>query len=210
MAHYDKSIARRPSSCLVSVLILMISEATQVLHEISGGDHTQCDRLFQMVYDDFRRIAHRYVEQEDPDKKDMQATDVVHEVYIRLIDQDGVSWKDRSHFFAVGAHIMRHVLVDNARRRLAQKRGGGAARVPLDIVAGQLKISPQCDADVIAVHQAIEKLAESDEQQARIVELRFFAGLTVKETAEAMGVSLSTTERNWRVAKAWLRRELSA
>lgn len=183
----------------------MISDATQVLHEISGGNHSQCDRLFQLVYDDFRKIAQLYVDREG----DMQATEVVHEAYIRLIDQDNVSWKDRSHFFAMGAHIMRHVLVDNARRRLAKKRGGGAPRVALEIADHQLKVSKNSAEDVIAVHEAIETLSKTDEQQARIVELRFFAGLTVQETAEAMCVSVSTTERNWRVAKAWLRRELS-
>jgi RNA polymerase sigma factor (TIGR02999 family) len=187
----------------------MISDATQVLHEISAGNHSKCDRLFDMVYDDFRKIAQRYVEQENPGEKDMQATDVVHEAYIRLINQDNVSWKDRSHFFAVGAHIMRHVLVDNARRRLAKKRGGSAPRVSIEMADQQLKVSPNSDTDVIAVHEAIENLSKSDEQQARIVELRFFAGLTVEETSEAMGVSVSTTERNWRFARAWLRRELS-
>jgi RNA polymerase sigma-70 factor (ECF subfamily) len=187
----------------------MTSDATRVLHEISGGNHSQCDRLFDMVYDDFRKIAQRYVEQENPDKQDMQATDVVHEAYIRLINQDNVSWQDRSHFFAVGAHLMRHVLVDNARRRLAKKRGAGAPRISMEVADHQLKVSPNSDSDVVAVHEAIKNLSKSDEQQARIVELRFFAGLTVEETAEALGVSVSTTERNWRFARAWLRRELS-
>lgn len=183
----------------------MISNATQVLHEISGGNHALGDRLFEMVYDDFRKIAQSYIDREG----DMQATEVVHEAYLRLINQDNVSWKDRSHFFAVGAHIMRHVLVDDARRRMAKKRGGGAARVSMEVADHQLKVSKNSAEDVVAVDEAIKTLSKTDEQQARIVELRFFAGLTVQETAEAMGVSISTTERNWRVAKAWLRRELS-
>lgn len=186
----------------------MISNATQILRNISGGDHSQCDRLFQTVYDDFRRIAQRYIEHENP-AAGMQATDVVHEAYLRLIDQSNVSWKDRSHFFAVGAHIMRHVLVDNARRRLAKKRGGGAAQIPLDLVNGYLKVSTESDGDVVAVHEAIEKLSELNEQRARIVELRFFGGLTVEETAEAVGISKTTAERQWRVARAWLRREMT-
>ena len=188
----------------------MITQATRTLHDISRGDRSQCDQLFKLVYDDFRKIAQRYVNEESPSKNDMQATDVVHEAYVRLINQDEVSWKDRSHFFAVGAHIMRHVLVDNARRRLAKKRGGGADRVPLDMVNGQLKVSRNSDEDVLSVHEAIEKLTENDEQQAKLVELRFFAGLTVKESAEAMGLSLSGAERKWRLTKAWLRRELSS
>lgn len=187
----------------------MISQATRTLQDISAGDRSQCDRLFRLVYEDFRKIAQRYVNDESPSKNDMQATDVVHEAYVRLINQDEVSWKDRSHFFAVGAHIMRHVLVDNARRRLAKKRGGAAERVPLDMITGQLKVSRNSDEDVLAVHEAIEKLTENDEHQAKLVELRFFAGLTVEESAEAMGLSLSGAERKWRLTKAWLRRELS-
>jgi RNA polymerase sigma-70 factor (ECF subfamily) len=187
----------------------MISQATQILSEISSGDHAKCDQLFELVYDDFRRIAQQYIGQAEP-AKDMQATDVVHEVYLRLIDQTGVSWQDRSHFFAMGAHIMRHVLVDNARRRLATKRGGKAHQVTIDVVDNQIKISPNSDVDVLAVHEALEKLAVINEQRARIVELRFFSGLTVEETAEAIGISKSTAEREWRVARAWLRRELAA
>lgn len=187
----------------------MISQATQVLQEISGGDPSQCDQLFELVYDDFRKIASGYMGQEGP-ARDLQATDLVHEAYLRLIDQTSVSWKDRSHFFAMGAHIMRHILVDNARKRLAVKRGGKARRVSLDIIDKQIKISPNSDVDVLAVHAALEKLANINEQRARIVEFRFFGGLTVEETAEAIGASKTTAEREWRVARAWLRRELAA
>jgi RNA polymerase sigma factor (TIGR02999 family) len=164
--------------------------------------------LFREVYDDFRRLAQEYVAREGP-QRDLQATDVVHEVYLRLIDQTNVSWKDRSHFFATGARIMRHVLVDNARKRLAQKRGGGGAEVSIDLVDHLIRVSPDSDADVLSVHNAIENLARSNERRAQLVELRFFGGLTVEESAEAVGVSTSTAEREWRVAKAWLRRELS-
>jgi RNA polymerase sigma factor (TIGR02999 family) len=186
----------------------MISQATQLLNEISGGDHGKCDQFFALVYDDFRRLAQRYIGKVDPEK-DLQATEVVHEVYLRLIDQTSVSWKDRSHFFAVGAHVMRHVLVDNARKRMAKKRGGKAHQVSMDIIDAQIKVSPHSDIDVLAVDEALEKLARVNEQRERIVEFRFFGGLTVEETAEAMGVSKSTAEREWRVARAWLRRELS-
>ncbi len=187
----------------------MITQATQILSEISGGDHGKCDQLFELVYDDFRRIAQQYIGRAEP-AKDLQATDVVHEVYLRLIDQNGVSWKDRSHFFAMGAHIMRHVLVDNARRRMAAKRGGNAHQVTIDVIENQIKVSPNSDVDVLAVHNVLEKLAGINEQRGKIVELRFFSGLTVAETAEAIGISKSTAEREWRVARAWLRRELSA
>ena len=185
----------------------MLSKATQILNEISAGDLSQREVLFQEVYDDFRRLAQHYVTHEQG--RDMQATDVVHEVYLRLIDQSKVSWKDRSHFFAVGAHIMRHVLVDNARKRLAQKRGGGAPKVSMDLVDHLIRVSPDSDADVLSVHDAIEKMAGSNERRAQLVELRFFGGLTVEESAEAVGVSVSTVERDWRVARAWLRRELA-
>jgi RNA polymerase sigma factor (TIGR02999 family) len=186
----------------------LLSKATQILNDISAGDLSQRELLFQEVYDDFRRLAQQYVAREEPER-DLQATEVVHEVYLRLIDQTRVSWKDRSHFFATGAHIMRHVLVDHARKRLAQKRGGGAAEVSMDLVDHLIRISPESDADVLSVHEAIEKLAQSNERQAQLVELRFFGGLTVGESAVAVGVSPSTAEREWRVAKAWLRRELS-
>lgn len=186
----------------------MISQATQLLSEISGGDHATCDQLFELVYDDFRRIAQQYIGQVAP-AKDLQATDVVHEVYLRLIDQSSASWKDRSHFFAMGAHIMRHVLVDDSRRRMAAKRGGKAHQITIELADNQIKVSPNSDADVLAVHEALEKLAKINEQRGRIVEMRFFAGLTVEESAVAIGISKSTAERQWRVARAWLRRELA-
>lgn len=203
----DDSHPVRETYCVTNFGRLMISKATQLLNDISGGDISQRDVLFQEVYADFRKIAQRYIAGADQDC--MQATDVVHEAYLRLIDQTSVSWKDRTHFFALGATIMRHVLVDNARKRLTQKRGGAARRVSLDVISHQIKVTPDSDADVIAVHEAIERLEELNERQARLIELRFFGGLTVEETAEAAGVSRSTAEREWRVAKAWLRRELA-
>ena len=188
---------------------MMTVQATQVLPDISRGDRSQRELLFELVYDDFRRIAQDYIAHEGAARKDLQATDVVHEAYLRLIDQTSVSWKDRSHFQALGARIMRNFLVDEARKRLAKKRGGKARQVGIDIVEKHITVSPQSDEDVLAMHEAVEKLANANEQRAMIVEYRFFGGLTVEETAEVIGTSKSTIEREWRVARAWLRRELA-
>lgn len=187
---------------------IVISQATQILQQLSRGDQTQREELFAVVYDDLRKVAEGYVRREKPGP-DLQATDVVHEVYLRLIDQKSVSWQDRSHFFAIGAHVMRHVLVDNARKRMAEKRGGKAQQISMDLVEKQITVSPNSETDVLAVDNAIALLAESNEQRSQIVELRFFGGLKVEEIAVALGVSKSTVEREWRVARAWLRRELS-
>lgn len=187
---------------------IVISQATQILQQLSRGDQTQREELFAVVYDDLRKVAEGYVRRERPGP-DLQATDVVHEVYLRLIDQKSVSWQDRSHFFAIGAHVMRHVLVDNARKRMAEKRGGKAQQISMDLVEKQITVSPNSETDVLAVDNAIALLAESNEQRSQIVELRFFGGLKVEEIAVALGVSKSTVEREWRVARAWLRRELS-
>ena len=183
----------------------MPSETTQLLTSIRGGDRQGVDRLFELVYDDLRRIAAKYNTPYSPDRA-LQPTEVVHEAFIKLVDQRHVDWRGRSHFMAVGAKAMRHIMVDFAKSKGRQKRGGGQRRVPLDDV---LVISLRNDDDILAIDEALEELTSINEMRAKIVELRFFAGMTVEEVSEALGVSKRTVEGHWTLAKAWLRRELS-
>ena len=187
----------------------MSTDVTQILQEVSAGDHSKVDRLFRLLYDDFRKLAHVYLGRRGS-PPEVQPTEIVHEVYLRLINQNAVSWQDRSHFFAVGARAMRQILVDEARKRMARKRGGQAQSLSMGAVAKNLKVSLDSDVDVLAVEEAVEKLARTNSQRADFVVLRFFGGLTVDEAAEAIGVSRRTAMRQWKVAKSWLRRELSA
>lgn len=183
----------------------MPSEPTQLLTAICGGDRAGVDRLFELVYDDFRHLAHKYAQGISPSNR-LQPTEVVHEAFLKLVDQQKVDWRGRSHFLAVGAKAMRHILVDYAKRQGRQKRGGGQHRLPLDDV---LVISIRNEDDILGIDDALEKLASISEIRAKIVELRFFAGMTVEEVAEVLGVSKRTVEGHWTLAKAWLRRELS-
>jgi len=183
------------------------SEAvTQVLIDWSRGDGVALDRLVPLIYPELRRIAARQLRRERPDHT-LQPTALVHEVFLQLVDQRHATWENRAQFFAVSARLMRRILVDHARSRHALKRGGPITKVALDVRA----IEPSGDpvaAEVLAVDQALERLAEQDPDQARIVELRFFGGLTVEETAKVMERSARTVKREWRLAKAWLFREL--
>jgi RNA polymerase sigma factor (TIGR02999 family) len=156
------------------------------------------------LYDEFRALARGLLSRESP-AHTLQTTALVNEAYLRLVDQTKVDWKGRTHFFAVGAQAMRRVLVDHARRKNRTKRGGGRLRVSL---AGIAALSARREADVLAVHEAIEELAQRDARQAQIVELRFFAGLTVAEVAAVLGVSRRTVEAEWTMIRAWLRRRL--
>jgi RNA polymerase sigma factor (TIGR02999 family) len=158
-----------------------------------------------LVYDELRRLAAQRLGHENPGQT-LQATALVHEAYIRLVAQDRVTWQNRAHFFAIAARVMRQILVDFARARGYQKRGGGAHQVSLDeaMVVGQ-----PLDEDLIALDQALDELGEIDERKGLVVELRFFAGLTEGETAEALKVSPETVRRDWRLAKSWLRLKLS-
>jgi RNA polymerase sigma factor (TIGR02999 family) len=140
----------------------------------------------------------------------LQATALVHEAYLRLVDQRRVEWRNRAHFFGVAAEAMRRILVDHARSRLAAKRGGGAHRVTLGDADAAVEGAPDGGLDVLALHEALERLAALDPDQARIVELRYFGGLSIEETAEATGVSPATVKREWAIARGWLRRELEA
>lgn len=180
-------------------------DATRELNALAAGDAAAADRLLPLVYDMLRGLAHRFLGKERADHT-LQATALVHEAYLKLVDQRDVDWKGKTHFFAIGARAMRRILVDHARTRARAKRGGGAAKLSLD-EGGVL--SPERDTDVLALEAALEKLESQDPRQARIVELRFFGGLTVEEVAQALGVSKRTVEADWTLLRAWLRRELA-
>lgn len=184
-------------------------EITPMLAAWVGGDASTNERLLGEVYAELRRQAERAMRREDGGHT-LQATALVHEAYLRLADQR-VAWRSRAHFFGVAAQLMRRILVDHARERHAAKRGGGARAVTLDAAeaAGAARGSADETIDLLALHEALERLAALDEGQARVVELRYFGGLSVEETAELLGISPATVKREWAVARAWLRRELS-
>jgi len=177
---------------------------TQLLEQWSDGDERALDRLTPLVYDELRQQAARYLRRERPGHT-MQTTALINEAYLRLIDTREVRWQGRAHFFAIAANLMRRILVDHARQRNAAKRGGSPIHVTLDRIVATAK---QSDIDVLAIDEALTKLAAIDHQQAKIVELRFFSGLSVEETAAALGISPRTVKRDWSVARAWLRREI--
>jgi len=183
----------------------MGKQASEILSAIVDGDDADALRLLELVYDDLHRLAAKYMQQENQGHT-LQTTALVNEAYLKLIDQTRVDWRGRSHFFAVGAQAMRRILVNHAKAKKRLKRGGQGRRVPLD---EPLAVSAERDEDVLALDEALEKLAELDPRQAKIVELRFFGGLNVEETAEVLGVSKRTVEREWTACRAWLRRELS-
>ena len=178
---------------------------TELLRNWSDGDKQAQEKLFQVVYNELHRQAARYLRNEQPGLS-LQTTDLIHEAYLRLIDQQHVEWQNRLHFFGIAAQVMRRILVDHARSRQAAKRGGSAIRLPLE---DAMVVLPGQDLDFVALDEALNRLAQIDPQQNQIVELRFFSGLSVEETAEVMNVSGRTVKRDWNVAKAWLRRELS-
>jgi RNA polymerase sigma factor (TIGR02999 family) len=178
---------------------------TELLRNWSDGDKQAQEKLFQVVYNELHRQAARYLRNEHPGLS-LQTTDLIHEAYLRLINQQHVEWQNRLHFFGIAAQVMRRILVDHARSRQAVKRGGSAIRLPLEEAMVAL---PGQDLDFVALDEALTSLAAIDPQQSQIVELRFFSGLSVEETAKALNVSERTVKRDWNVAKAWLRRELS-
>ncbi len=181
-------------------------EMTHILEQIKGGDRDAAKKLLPLVYDEFRALARFYLHQERVNHT-LQPTALVHEAYMKLVDQTRVDWQGRSHFFAVAAQAMRRILVDHARSKNRDKRGGGRARVTLDEAVA---LSPEKEEDVLALDEALEKLAKLDPRQAKVVEMRFFGGLSVEEAAEALGVSKRTVEGDWTFARAWLARELRA
>jgi len=179
-------------------------EVTQLLIEWSNGDKAALDKLMPLIYDELRRLAHHYMSRERPGHT-LQTTALVDEAYVRLVNRQRVHWQNRAHFFAISAHLMRTILVDHARSHAYAKRGGGARKVPLDEA---MFISQERAAEVVAFDYALEQLTRIDPRQSRIVEMRFFAGLTIEETAEVMSLSPATIKREWSTAKAWLYHEL--
>ncbi len=180
------------------------NEVTQLLVRWRGGDKEALDSLMPLVYQELHRLAHHYLRNERPGHT-LQSTALVHEAYVRLIEQDNPEFQNRAHFFGVAAHVMRQILVDYARAHRAAKRGGDAFRIPLED-AGELP--KPVDVDVLALDDALKLLAEMDPQQSRVVELRFFGGLSLEDTSEVLGISSSTVKRDWATARAWLFREL--
>ncbi len=185
------------------------SDVTELLDAWSAGDKEALDELMPLVINDLRRMAGAYLARESPGHT-LQPTALVNELYLRLAGRRTVQWESRTQFFASMAEIMRRILVDHARHRKAAKLGGGAPRLSFDEAIGvrrQLK-EPQDDLDLVALDEALKSLAEVDPRQSRIVELRFFGGMSVAETADAVGVSAATVKREWRVARAWLFRHM--
>ncbi len=184
-------------------------DVTALLLSWSAGDRDAPARLMPLVYDELRRLARGYLRRERAEHT-LQPTALVNEAYLRVVDQTRVSWENRAQFFGLAARLMRNVLVDHARERAAQKRGGDgdhqAPRLPLDET--HVRIEERA-AELVALDEALKSLAEFDERKSRVVEMRFFGGLSVEETAAALGVSDKTVMREWRVAKMWLHRELS-
>ncbi|MGE5414561.1 MAG: sigma-70 family RNA polymerase sigma factor, partial [Syntrophomonadaceae bacterium] len=180
-------------------------EVTRLLIAWNAGDRSAVERLMPLVYAELREIAERHFRRERPGHT-LQPTAVVHEAYFRLVDQTRVTWKNRGHFFAIASQAMRRILIDYARAREADKRGGREKPVTLDV--GIASPEPVDDVDLLALDEALVRLKELDEPQARIVELRFFGGLSIEETAEAMETSPSSIKREFRSARAWLFREL--
>jgi RNA polymerase sigma factor (TIGR02999 family) len=184
-------------------------DVTGLLRVWSGGDERAFEQLLPLVYDELHRMALRYLAQERSNVT-LQATGLVNEVCLRLLGWDAVRWQNRGHFFGVSAQMMRRVLVDIARRRRADRRGGPAAvHVPIDDIEIAAESEPP-DADLGALDRALEKLAAADPRKARVVELRFFGGLSMEETAEILGISLRTAHSDWAFARAWLYRALTA
>jgi RNA polymerase sigma factor (TIGR02999 family) len=177
---------------------------TELLRAWRDGDDGALDRLMPLVEAELRRLARAYMGREKPGHT-LQTTALVNEAFLRLIDARGLQWQDRAHFVGISARLMRRVLVDHARSRGYRKRGGGAQHVPLD---DALVVSPEPSLDLVALDRALQALASVDERKSRVIELRFFGGLSVEETAEVLKVSTDTVKRDWRLAKLWLLREL--
>ncbi len=180
-------------------------EVTQILHDWNGGDGDAPARLMPFVYDELRRQARNYLAKECGSHT-LQPTALVHEAYMRLVDQTRISWQNRAQFYGMAANMMRRILVDHARAHATEKRGGAAVRLSIDDVQIPLE---QRAADFVALDEALEELAKFDERKARIVEMRFFGGLTDEEIAEVLGITSRTVWRDWKTARLWLYRELS-
>jgi RNA polymerase sigma-70 factor, ECF subfamily len=173
---------------------------TRLLIELTNGNHAAVDALLPLIYDELRSLAANYLRRERPDHT-LQPTALVHEAYLRMVDQTQVNWQNRAHFFGVAAQMMRRILVDHARSHRAEKRGADFQKLSLD---ENIDKAVERSAELVALDEALKALAEIDEHKSRIVELRYFGGLSIEETAEVLGVSPITVKRHWRMAKAWL------
>lgn len=181
------------------------SPVTKLLVRWRAGDREALEELMPLVYDELRGLAHHYLRQERSDHT-LQSTALVHEAYMRLAGQNPPEWQNRAHFFGIAAHLMRQILVEYARSRRTAKRGANAPRLALDAAEA---LPQQTDVDVVALDRALQELSELDAQQGRIVELRFFAGLTIEDTSEVLGISPATVKRDWTTARAWLYRAMT-
>ncbi len=182
-----------------------MASTTDMLLKTQQGNREAVDAMFQHLYEDFHGMAERFLRRE-PTRNRLSPTTLVHEAYLRLIDQSRVDWKGRTHFFAIGARVMRRILVDHARRTLSQKRGGEWKRAPLD---EHFTFHLDVDEEVLELHELLNQLEALDSRQARIVELRFFGEMTMPEISEFMGLGLRTVEKDWAMARAWLRKAVS-
>lgn len=181
------------------------NKITKLLKAHSSGDQKALDKLMPLVYDKMYDMAHYRMMGEQTDHT-LNTIDLIHEAYLKLVEFNRISWENRAHFFGIASQVMRNILVDYAVKKKAQKRGGDWKRVTL----GEGNIASEVNLhDVLSIHQALERLAELDERQVRVVECRFFGGLTLEETAKALGISTATVSRDWKMAKAWLNREIS-
>ena len=180
-------------------------EVTQLLVAWGNGDEVARDELMSVVYQELHRLAHHYMQRESPGHT-LQTSALVNEAFLKLVDQKNVHWQNRAHFYGIAAQMMRRILVDYARSRRYAKRGGGAREMSLDEA---LTVSEERSAEVVALDETLQRLAEFDPRKSQIVEFRFFGGLSIEETAEILAVSPGTVMRDWTLAKAWLRREMS-
>jgi RNA polymerase sigma factor (TIGR02999 family) len=181
------------------------SQVSKLLQDWRDGDREALDALLPLVYEELRRLAHHHLRNERPEHT-LQSAALVHEAYFRLVGQDLPELESRAHFFAVAAQLMRQILVDYARRRRASKRGGGVYMLTLD---DAVALPQRKNVDVVALDDALNTMAEVDPRQSRVVELRFFAGLSLEETSKVMGIATATVQRDWTAARAWLHREIS-
>lgn len=172
----------------------------------SGGDREAAERFMPLIYDELRRQAHRYLNRERPNHT-LQTTALVHEAYLRLIEQNSTNWQNRAHFFGLAAQMMRRILVNYAVSRNREKRGGGNVQVELD--EATIIVGDNSEVDLLALDSALTRLEELDERRARVIELRYFSGLSIEETAEALSISPATVKREWNMARTWLRAELT-
>lgn len=182
------------------------AQVGKLLADWGQGDQDAREALIPLVYDELRRLARRYLRRERPDHT-LQSAALVHEAYLRMVHQEPLRWQNRAHFFGVAAQMMRHILVDHARGRLAAKRGAGAPRLTLD---AQIALPQKREVDLVALDDALNQLAALDPQQGRLVELRFFGGLSVEEASIVLGISPATLKREWAIARAWLQREMKS